>query len=166
MLWVDDEGAELHANGSDIVTVVAAVADRNGNIKRLNNYSIKFQIEGEGRILGNADILANPAPVRWGTAPILIQSTLNPGKIKVTASVLFEGSQMPVDAVLELESKPAEHPLLYAEKEAAFLTQSLSLSQQNKRKSAVDIERALKQKEENRKRLQEVEKQQEDFGEK
>ncbi len=166
LLWVDDEGAELHANGSDIVTVVAAVADRNGNIKRLNNYSIKFQIEGEGRILGNADILANPAPVRWGTAPILIQSTLNPGKIKVTASVLFEGSQMPVDAVLELESKPAEHPLLYAEKEAAFLTQSLSLSQQNKRKSAVDIERALKQKEENRKRLQEVEKQQEDFGEK
>ncbi len=166
LLWLDNEDTDLYADGSDIVTVVAAVADKNGNIKRLNNYSIKFQIEGEGRILGNADIQANPAPVRWGTAPVLIQSTLKPGKIKITASVLFEGSQMPVDAVLELESKPAEHPLLYTEKEAASLTQSLSLSQQNERKSAVDIERTLKLKEENRKRLQEVEKQQEDFGEK
>lgn len=106
LLWIDNEGVDLKADGSDFITVIAAVADKNGNIKRLNNYTIKFQVEGEGRILGGANNLANPASVRWGTAPVLIQSTLKPGKIKITASVLFEGSQMPSSAVLELESKP------------------------------------------------------------
>lgn len=106
LLWVDNENTDLKADGSDFVTVVAAIADKNGNIKRLNNYYVKFHVEGEGRILGGANILANPAPVKWGTAPVLIQSTLKPGKIKITASVLFEGSQMPASAVLELESKP------------------------------------------------------------
>ena len=117
LLWVDDENVALKADASDFVTIVAAVADGNGTIKRLNNYYVKFHVEGEGRILGNAGVLANPAPIKWGTAPALIQSTLKPGKIKVSASVLFEGSQMPVSAVLELESVAAEHPLVYSEKE-------------------------------------------------
>ena len=120
LLWIDNEGVDLKADGSDFVTVVAAVADKNGNIKRLNNYYVKFHVEGEGRLLGDASILANPAPVKWGTAPVLIQSTLKPGKIKVTASVLFEGSQMPTSAVLELESVPSEHPLLSGERGGAY----------------------------------------------
>ena len=49
----------LKADGSDFVTVVAAIADKNRNIKRLNNYYVKFHVEGEGRILGGANILAN-----------------------------------------------------------------------------------------------------------
>ena len=69
LLWVDNEGTDLKADGSDFVTVIATVADKDGNIKRLNNYTIKFQIEGEGRILGGAGNLANPAPVRWGNSP-------------------------------------------------------------------------------------------------
>ena len=69
LLWVDNENTDLKADGSDFVTVVAAIADKNGNIKRLNNYYVKFHVEGEGRILGGANILANPAPVKWGTAP-------------------------------------------------------------------------------------------------
>lgn len=85
---------------------------------------MKFHVEEEGRILGGANILANPAPVKWGTAPVLIQSTLKPGKIKITASVLFEGSQMPASAVLELESKPAAHPFIYTESEAALIPMS------------------------------------------
>ena len=52
IMWLDNEGNDLEANGSDFTTVVAAIADREGNIKRLNNYYIKFHIEGEGRILG------------------------------------------------------------------------------------------------------------------
>ena len=75
---------------------------------------MKFHVEGEGRLLGDASILANPAPVKWGTAPVLIQSTLKPGKIKVIASVLFEGSQMPTSAVLELV-----HTSLWAEAKTA-----------------------------------------------
>ena len=167
LLWVDNENVDLEADGSDFVTVVAAIADKNGNIKRLNNYYVKFHVEGEGRILGDAGILANPAPVKWGTAPVLIQSTLKPGKIKVTASVLFEGSQMPVSAVLELESYSAAHPLIYLEKDAALITDSSSLqSAGTSAKSAVELEQERILKEQNAQRLKEVEQQQEDFGEK
>lgn len=45
LLWMDNEGTDLKADGSDFVTVVAAVADKNGNIKRLNNYNIRFSKE-------------------------------------------------------------------------------------------------------------------------
>ena len=67
-LRVDNEGIGLRADGSDFVTVVAEITDKNGNVKRLNNYYIKFFVEGEGRILGGANVLANPAPVKWGSA--------------------------------------------------------------------------------------------------
>lgn len=167
LLWVDNENTDLKADGSDFVTVVAAIADKNGNIKRLNNYYVKFHVEGEGRILGGANILANPAPVKWGTAPVLIQSTLKPGKIKITASVLFEGSQMPASTVLELESKPAAHPLIYTESEAALISMnSDSPFGQSAAKSASELEQERLLKERNAQKLKEVEKQQADFGEK
>ena len=167
LLWVDNENVNLKADGSDFVTVVAAIADKNGNIKRLNNYYVKFHVEGEGRILGDAGILANPAPVKWGTAPVLIQSTLRPGKIKITASVLFEGSQMPVSAVLELESYSAARPLVYSEKDAALIAGSSSLQAAGtSAKSAAELEQEQLLKEQNAQRLKEVEQQQEDFGEK
>lgn len=167
MLWLDNEGNDLEANGSDFTTVVAAIADRNGNIKRLNNYYIKFHIEGEGRILGGAGELANPAPVKWGTAPIVVQSTLKPGKIRITASVLFEGEQMPVSGVIEFDSKPATEKMIYDEGEAKLLSDnkgsSLSVSAA---KSDADIEREKMQSAANAERLKEVEKQQAEFGEK
>ena len=167
LLWIDNENTELKADGSDFVTVIAAIADKNGNIKRLNNYYVKFHIEGEGRILGGANVLANPAPVKWGTAPILVQSTLKPGKIKITASVLFEGSQMPVSAELELESKPSAYPLIYASEEAALIPmksdpQSFPITA----KSQKELEKEKAVKEQNERKLKEVEQQQADFGEK
>lgn len=124
-------------------------------------------MEDEGRILGDAGILANPAPVKWGTSPVLIQSTLKPGKIKVTASVLFEGSQMPVSAVLEFESHVAVHPLVYSENEVALITGSSSMqSAEVATTSAAQLEQELLLKEQNAQKLKEVEQQQEDFGEK
>lgn len=35
ILWADNEGMNFEANGSDLVTVVAAIADGNGNIKAI-----------------------------------------------------------------------------------------------------------------------------------
>lgn len=167
VLWLDNEGNDLVADGSDFTTVVAGIADRDGNIKRLNNYYIKFHIEGEGRILGGAGELANPAPVKWGTAPIVVQSTLKPGKIRITASVLFEGEQMPVSGVLEFESKPTTQKAIYDAKEAALLpTSSDSSFSAASAKSDADIERERKASAANAERLKEVEKQQADFGEK
>ena len=167
MLWLDNEGNDLVADGSDFTTVVAAIADKDGNIKRLNNYYIKFQIEGEGRILGGAGELANPAPVKWGTAPVVVQSTLNAGKIRITASVLFEGEQMPISGVLEFESKPATQKMIYKESEAKQLSATLESSfSVAATKSDADIEREKQQRAANAERLKEVERQQTEFGEK
>lgn len=166
LLWVDNEGTNLEANGSDFVTVIAAVADKQGNIKRLNNYFIKFNVEGEGRLLGGSDVMANPAPVKWGTAPVLVQSTLKPGKIKVTASVLFEGSQMPLSAELEFESKPTSFPLIYDQADAALIPAfSVESGQAATVKSSAEREVERLKKELNALKLKEVERQQTEFGE-
>ena len=167
LLWVDNENVNLEANGSDFVTVVAAISDKNGNIKRLNNYFVKFEIEGEGRILGGNDVMANPAPVRWGCAPVLVQSTLKPGKIKISASVLLEGSQMPASAELEIESRPAVISLVYNPKEAVDITVNLN-APEKRSASKTDMERRVEylQRELNNLKLKEVERQQQEFGEK
>ena len=167
LLWMDNEGTDLKADGSDFVTVVAAVADKNGNIKRLNNYNICFSIEGEGRLLGGPGVLANPVPVKWGTAPVLVQSTLKPGKIRITASVLFEGSQMPISGELELESKPSVFPLVYDAADAARIPLGSASAGQNTA-SKTDAEREVERlrKELNTLKLKEVERQQSEFGEK
>lgn len=167
LLWVDNEGTDLKADGSDFVTVVAAVADKNGNIKRLNNYNIRFSVEGEGRLLGGSGVLANPAPVKWGTAPVLVQSTLKPGKIRITASVLFEGSQMPISGELEFESKPSAFPLVYDAADASRIPLG-SVSAGQNAASKTDAEREVERlrKELNTLKLKEVERQQSEFGEK
>ena len=167
LLWMDNEGTDLKADGSDFVTVVAAVADKNGNIKRLNNYNIRFSIEGEGRLLGGPGVLANPVPVKRGTAPVLVQSTLKPGKIRITASVLFEGSQMPISGELEFESKPSVFPLVYDAADAARIPLGSASAGQNTA-SKTDAEREVERlrKELNTLKLKEVERQQSEFGEK
>lgn len=167
LLWMDNEGTDLKADGSDFVTVVAAVADKNGNIKRLNNYNIRFSIEGEGRLLGGPGVLANPVPVKWGTAPVLVQSTLKSGKIRITASVLFEGSQMPISGELEFESKPSVFPLVYDAADAARIPLGSASAGQNTA-SKTDAEREVERlrKELNTLKLKEVERQQSEFGEK
>lgn len=169
LLWIDSEGTALEANGSDFITVIAGVADKNGNIKRLNNYSIRFHIEGEGRILGDAAAQANPRTVNWGTAPILVQSTTKSGKIKITASVLIEGSQMPISGELELISIPSKTPMLYSAKELDVLAVEKQQNEhkiQNSSKTEDQKEIERLKKELNNLKLKEVERQQTAFGEK
>ena len=166
ILRIDNQGTELKANGSDFVTVVASVADKDGNVKRLNNYYIRFDIEGEGRILGGSNVMANPRPVLWGEAPILVQSTTRPGKIKIKARVLFEGSQMPLSGEIEWSSQADDIPLVYDDEELSALgqVQTESISLPSKSEAEKEIERL--QKELNAFKLKEVEQQQTDFGEK
>ena len=166
LLWLDDEGTGLQADGSDVVTVVAAVADRNGRIKRLNNDYIRFTIEGEGRLLGGADILANPAPVKWGTAPVLVQSTLRSGKIKVRASVLLPGAQKPISGELEFTSRPATVVSLYDPAAVAAMDHedhAQSGQSFNADKFQQEFDAELQKL--HRQQLKEVEQQQTDFGE-
>ena len=132
---------QLHADGSDKVTVIAEITDKNGNVKRLNNYYVKFFIEGEGSIVGGADIMANPVPVKWGSAPVLIQSTTKPGKIVITASVLFEGSQMPVSGKLELNSIAPEYPLIFSQDEENAEVRTVKAVTTGKSDAEIELEK-------------------------
>ncbi|MDE5919220.1 MAG: glycoside hydrolase family 2, partial [Duncaniella sp.] len=82
-LRADYDGKPLVADGSDFIVVIAEVTDDNGNVRRLAKENIVFTVEGEGEIIGDASIHANPRPVEWGSAPVLIRSTRTPGEIKI-----------------------------------------------------------------------------------
>lgn len=70
----------LIADGSDFIVVVAEVTDDSGNVRRLAKENIVFTVEGEGEIIGDATIGANPRAVEFGSAPVLIRSTRKAGK--------------------------------------------------------------------------------------
>lgn len=104
VLKLDNENVPLKADGSDFVTVIASITDSQGNVKRLNNQHIRFFVEGEGQLIGDTVMTVNPAPVIWGTAPVLVRSTMKPGKIKVTATVMLEESTLLSKANLNLRA--------------------------------------------------------------
>lgn len=121
VLRSDHEGIDLVADGSDMVAVVAEVTDAAGHVKRLNRQHIFFRIEGEGRIVGDARIFANPCPVEWGEAPMLIQSTTQAGLIRIKASVCFGGSRTPIEGELVFHSVPSVIKSVYSPQEAEEL---------------------------------------------
>ena len=96
----------------------------------------------------------------------MVQSTTQPGKIKITASVLFEGSQMPISGELELTSVAPSNTMLYSANELKSLATKEETQTTVQPKS--DLARELEQvkQELNALKLKEVERQQTDFGEK
>lgn len=168
LLWVDDEGIPLQADGSDCVTIVAAVVDKAGNIKHLNNSFIRFSIEGEGQLIGDEKTMSNPCPVNWGIAPILVQAGTKPGKIIVTASFINDGIHVPLSAKLELQSIAATHQLLFDSKEWDGRKLVANQSEQSPKGHENELKRELDKlrRELNEIKLKEVEEQQEEFGEK
>ena len=143
--------------------VCAEVTDDSGNVRRLAKENIVFTVEGEGEIIGDARIGANPRAVEFGSAPLLIRSTRKAGKIKVKAHVQFEGTQAPTAAEMEFESVPAELPFCYDEKycisqDTPSLTVKATLSE-----NATDGKVQLTE-EERQRVLDEVERQQTEFG--
>lgn len=161
ILWADNEGTETIANGSDLITVIAAIADENGNIKRLNNYHIKFEIEGPGELVASKETFTNPREVQWGTAPILVRAKAQTGNIKVKASVVPNGIHTPMPAELIIPTTKAIHPLIADEDE---LNLQLKTHRNQENLSSYDhgqsSDEARKQ---SQMRLKEVEKQQSDF---
>ena len=162
-LYADTGNVNLVADGSDFIVVVAEVTDDNGNVRRLAKENIVFTVEGEGDIIGDATIGANPRAVEFGSAPVLIRSTRKAGKIKVKARVLFEGTQAPTAAELEFESIPAELPFCYEEQ--AYEIQRTTPSTLNVNPGKESSEGKVQLTEEERQRvLDEVERQQTEFG--
>lgn len=155
-LYADRMGKELTADGSDFIVVVAEITDDNGNVKRLAKDNITFTVEGEGHIIGDASIFANPRAVEWGSAPVLIQSTNKPGKITITASASFSGVHAPTTDTITIESVPALMPACYTEK-PSYDVKTATHTYNGDNKTAMSAEE-LKQ------TLDEVDKQQMDFG--
>ena len=158
-LYADEMGHKLVADGSDFIVVVCEVTDDLGHVRRLAKESIRFTVEGEGEIIGDERILANPRTVEWGSSPVLIRSTRQAGKIKVKAEVLFPGTHAPTSAELEIESIPYDLPMCY---DAQRSMGSPSTSSHRPALSAATP--ATLSEAEKAKMLQEVEAQQADFG--
>lgn len=154
-LYADYDGKPLVADGSDFIVVVAEVTDDSGNVRRLAKENIVFTVEGEGEIIGDASINANPRAVEWGSAPVLIRSTRTPGKIKVKAEVQFPGTHAPTPAEIEIESVPASMTPVYRDERKPGLSSSSTAAQST---STVLTE------DERRKLLEEVDRQQQEFG--
>lgn len=154
-LRADEMGHQLVADGSDFIVVVCEVTDDLGHVRRLAKENIRFTVEGEGEIIGDASINANPRAVEWGSAPVLIRANRKAGKIKVKAEVQFPGIHAPTPAELELESVPYNIPMCYLPSET---------STHRKSETAGTAATTTLSEAEKTKMLQEVEAQQADFG--
>ena len=154
-LYADTMGRQLTADGSDFIVVVAEITDDNGNVKRLAKDNIEFSVEGEGRIIGDASILANPRVVEWGSAPVLVQATDKPGRITIHARSAFSGVYAPAEASLTIESVAAELPKCFTDKPTykSARTASPSAAATNQMSD-----------EDRQRTLEEVNRQQMDFG--
>ena len=158
-LKLDTEGKQLVADGSDFIVVVAEVTDDSGNVRRLAKENIVFSIEGEGEIIGDASIHANPRPVEFGTAPLLVRSTCKAGKVKVTARVQFEGTHAPASAEIEFESISCQLPFCHIEQQQDTVLKRVV---SDREQDSVNSRRFSE--EEKKQMLDEVEKQQTEFG--
>ena len=143
-----EQGVVPQANGSDIVQIVASVTDKDGHIKRLTQEDILFEIEGEGEIVGNSSIGANPVPVRWGQTVVLVRTTHKPGKIKVTARPLYPGLVFNPKASVELESVPYKREMIFQEAPAYGLSFQDSDAKEINTIDQTKINQGLKQVEE------------------
>lgn len=101
-LEVDTAGRDLVADGGDWIRVYAKVCDGRGTVHPMANDTITFTVEGEGGLVGDASIGANPVAAEAGIATALVRSTGKAGKITVRATAfgLAPGS-------VTLESKPS-----------------------------------------------------------
>ena len=153
-LYADEMGKKLVADGNDFIVVVAEVTDDNGNIRRLAKEQIQFTVEGEGTIIDDGNIMANPRATEWGSAPILVRSTHQAGTIRIIARSAYEGTYAPAADTLTIESIPYTQPQCY--QEVAHRSSQATLQRSQTGKTLSDAER--------KKTLDEVERQQQDFG--
>jgi len=159
-----NKGIPLIANGSDFITIIASIVDGNGSVKRLNENYIKFEVEGEGSIIGNSDIMANPRKLEWGTAPVLIKSSTKSGSITVKASLVYEGVNTPSGGEITFNSIAEQILFIYDEKPSSTFQKSQTNNipanklLESQRKRILELEKLL-----NTIKLKKIEKQQQEF---
>ena len=107
-LTADTMGVPFTADGSDIVAVYCHLLDRDGQTVPWlgDRLPVLFSVEGEGVIIGDASIGANPVCPEAGIAPVLIRSTKKAGTITIRARMMWpqHGPAAVEPAVLTIES--------------------------------------------------------------
>jgi beta-galactosidase len=100
-LTLDDAGIGLVADGSDFVPIRATVVDNKGIPKILASEYVRFEIEGDGEIIGGEFNHANPMKTEMGTATALVRAGTHPGIIRVRASAdgLTSAEEISIQAV-------------------------------------------------------------------
>ncbi len=160
-LYADEMGKPLVADGSDFIVVVAEVTDDSGNVRRNAREHISFMVEGEGAIIGDSHIMANPRVVEWGSAPVLVRSTHTAGDIRIIAYPTYEGTYAPSADTLVIHSIPYDGTSCFTECSTTTpSTNAATYTQKNANRAGS----GMMSEEERRKNLEEVEKQQQDFG--
>ena len=161
-LYADDLGRPLVADGSDFLVVVAEITDDNGNVRRLAREHVLFSVEGEGTLIGDAAIGANPRLVEWGSAPCLVRSTHRAGKIRIIARPAYEGVHAPSADTLVIERQTP--PILPCLGEVPRSPLSSPRSTFRPPLTPPNLGGGVLSDEQRRKELEEVERQQQDFG--
>ncbi len=94
-LEADFMGISLVADGADIVCVYCRALDKEGNLVPLSadDHQILFEVEGEGEIIGDSTIGANPVRLEGGIATVLIRSTQQAGYIRIRAGELWKQTE-------------------------------------------------------------------------
>ena len=88
--WENPEG--FKADGHDLAMIQFEVVDAQGRRCPLDNRTVNFTLEGEGEWSGGSAlgerncVLSTALPVECGVNRALVRSTVNAGKIKVTAT--------------------------------------------------------------------------------
>ena len=102
VLEADLAGRDLVADGSDWIRVYAKVCDGRGTVHPFADNLITFTVEGEGGIIGDSSIGANPVAAEAGIATVLVRASAKAGAIRLRASAF--GLE---DGALTIETKPA-----------------------------------------------------------
>jgi beta-galactosidase len=100
-LSVDTCGVDPVADGADWVRVVAYICDARGMTYPYADDMITFSVSGEGALIGDATIFANPVRAGAGIATALVLTTRVAGAISVRAS-----SPGLKEAEAQFESRP------------------------------------------------------------
>jgi beta-galactosidase len=85
-LVLDDCGRDMVADGSDWIRVYAHICDARGTTYPYGEDEVTFRVSGEGSLIGDEKIRANPMRAQAGIATGLVRSTTLPGLISIEAA--------------------------------------------------------------------------------
>jgi beta-galactosidase len=84
-LSFDPDAGPFLADGSSIYLATARICDAEGTTIEEPTPEVTFELEGPGRIVGDASIGANPVSWKAGIAPVLVRAGTEPDKLVLTA---------------------------------------------------------------------------------